>query len=346
MNKRVLITCVGGDATPALLQDLQKDKQIKLTLIGVDVGFAEQSRPFLEGFHQIIKGDAVDYPEHLLDIAIRENIDIIVPLSDEEAYSLACARERFSSHDIDILVSPSKVLSTIQDKQKAYLLLDELGIRTPIRSKVEEPDQLVQVLNDFDFPEKSVVVKPILGRGGRGMRLLCGSDKPPSWIGSGKREQRHIKLPRNLDDWFEFGPLMVMPLLTEPVYDVDVFAVEGELIHCLVRRRHNPAGIPLTGNDIVIDDEITEYCRKITRAFKLDSLHDIDLMTDQNGIPTLLEVNPRPSGSITIAHSVGCRMLTFAIAHKLGLNYKIEPVNADVQVSFFSMPKVFGEPPF
>ena len=341
INKRVLITCVGGDAILPLLLDMKKDKQLNLSLIGVDLRPVDRALPLLDGFYQVAHGDENCYVNQILDIATRENVDIIVPFSDEEAFSLSCSRDQFDTYNIDILVSPNIVLDMIRDKQRVYVLLENLGIRTALRTTVNTKEQLIKALRESEFPEKSVVVKPSSGRGGRGVRLLCGGDSPPQWVGSGKREVRLDKVPKNVDDWFKYGPLMVMPLLNDPVYDVDIFAVQGEVVHYLARRRHNPVGIPYTGNDIVMDPEIKEYCAQITRALQLDGLHDIDLMTGNDGMPYLLEINPRPSGSIAAAHNVGYRLVTAAIAKRLNIDYEIKAITKEKRVEFSMVSKKF-----
>jgi carbamoylphosphate synthase large subunit len=167
------------------------------------------------------------------------------------------------------------------------------------------------------------------------MRVLVGQyEEPPKWIGSGARESRLDVLPQQeqIEEWFEDGSLMVMPMLDSPAYDVDVLAVQGKAKAALVRRRHNPAGIPFTGNHIVANPKIMDYCLNIAEALGLDSLHDIDLLTDKSGQPCLLEVNPRPSGSVSSAHAAGFPIVAAAIAEKLMINYPLNVPVSDIFV--------------
>ena len=46
-------------------------------------------------------------------------------------------------------------------------------------------------------------------------------------------------------------------------------------------------------------EDVQAYCRQIASLLALDSLHDMDLLTGPDGV-CLLEVNPRPSGSMVI----------------------------------------------
>jgi predicted ATP-grasp superfamily ATP-dependent carboligase len=167
------------------------------------------------------------------------------------------------------------------------------------------------------------------------MRLLTGNGlTPPQWIGGGAREKRidtEVN-PESCLEWFQDGTLMVMPMMNEPAYDVDVFIHHGKAKAVLARRRFNPAGIPFTGNRIVPDPTLLNYCLKIAEALELDALHDIDLLTDDNGHPCLLEVNPRPSGSVAAAHAAGYPIMAMAVAETLNIPYPIAPLMKEIDL--------------
>ena len=55
----------------------------------------------------------------------------------------------------------------------------------------------------------------------------------------------------------------------------------------------------------------------------LQSLHDIDMMTDPILGPVLLEINPRPSGSLAGLSSAGYRLLDYALAGAAGIQIDI-----------------------
>jgi predicted ATP-grasp superfamily ATP-dependent carboligase len=133
---------------------------------------------------------------------------------------------------------------------------------------------------------------------------------------------------------------MVMPMLDSPAYDVDVLSVDGKAKAALVRRRTNPAGIPFTGNHIIANTDIMDYCLKIADALGLDALHDIDLLTDKSGQPCLLEVNPRPSGSVSSAHAAGFPIVAAAIAGKMGIHYSLNVPASDVHVGIVARASV------
>jgi carbamoylphosphate synthase large subunit len=332
MNVRVLMTCIGGTMASDLVVYLRLDPILQPYIVGVDSTPNAVGRTYVDSFYEVPIGGAAGYVERMLQIVEREKVDILLPGSDQEAFVLADAREQFAEVGTKILVSPPEVLKLIKDKAATYRVLEEAGLYIPKYHCVKNTVELKEALCEFSYPVKSVVVKPIAGRGGRGMRLLVGQDEhPAAWIGSGAREVRLNILPsqEQINDWFQDGILMVMPMLNSPAYDVDVHSIESKAKVALVRRRLNPAGIPYIGNQIVNSPKIVEYCLKIADALGLDALHDIDLLTDRCGQPCLLEVNPRPSGSISAAHAAGFPIVAAAIAAKVGISYPLEdpPVN-------------------
>ena len=335
MNFRVLMTCVGGTMVPDLLTHLRADPVIRPYLVGVDVAAGAAGRGYVDAFHQVPWGEDPSYVDAVARIVATEKVNLVLPGSDQEAFSLAAGREKIAAAGAVVLASPVHVLNLIRDKQDAYRALEAAGIRVPAHHCVANPEELRLAMVEFGYPKHSVIVKPVAGRGGRGMRLLIGKDEvPASWIGAGAREKR-ISQQTSVEEmaaWFEDGVLMVMPLLTAPVHDVDVFAIKGKARAALVRLRFNPTGIPFQGNRIVSDPQVIAYCLEIAEALGLDALHDIDLMTDHLGRPCLLEVNPRPSGSVAAAHAAGFPVVASAIAETLGVPYLLQVPTHDIDV--------------
>ena len=77
----------------------------------------------------------------------------------------------------------------------------------------------------------------------------------------------------------------------------------------------------ISQNSKVSKKEIYDYCTKISEALGLDGLHDIDLMTGDDGTVCVLEVNPRPSGSVVASHKAGFPIMLASIAKLIDKTY-------------------------
>ena len=323
MTTRVLITCIGGTLMPCLLSELNSNPSFPLYLVGVDSDKNAIGKKHLNKFFVVPSGKDPGYTSAVYEIAEKESIDVIVVLSDEEALKLAKVKDEFEKINVNILVSPIEVLKLIEDKVATYKLLEKNGIRVPEYKSVKDIVELKKEISYYGYPTKSVIIKPIFGRGGRGVKLLSGVISPPDWVATGQRESRLTRFPSNesLKSFLNYGELMVMPLLGKPVYDVDIFSIKGHVKHIIVRERHNPVGIPFKGSIISTDEKIYDYCIKISEVLGLDGLHDIDLMTDLDGCVCVLEVNPRPSGSVVAAHKAGFPIMLASIAQLINKTY-------------------------
>lgn len=330
----LLITCMGGSVAPAILVELVKSEFFKYRLIGVNVTGPVPAQRILDAFYRVPAGTCSEFVPAMLEVARRERVDVVLPWSDDEAFSLSASRLQFAAFGTRILVSPMECLELISDKLSTYDYLKNAGITVPEYRAVENTHQLLNALSHYGYPERTVVLKPKKGRGNRGIHILCGKDSPPAWLGSGKREKR-IETPVREEDRlasFMEGETLVMPCLRAPAYDVDVLHKGPEQYSIYVRKRRNPTGIPYQGNTLIVDAPITEYCRKIAETLQLGALHDMDLMTTGDGVPVILEVNPRPSGSLISTMSAGYPVLDWAVAKLLDIKCEMTEPREEIEI--------------
>jgi len=331
---RLLVTCVGGSTVPTLLSCLLKSSIFSYYLVGVDSNSSGNSKELLDSYYQVPNGSDNRYLEKILEIVKKEKIEFILPGSDEEAICLSKNKTIFNDMGVKPIVSNIEVIELITNKYNTYIALAKKGIRVPEYRIVKSVEELRSVIYEYGYPGITVISKPVNGRGGRGLYVFEGDDNPPMWLGNGQREKRIKKqdLTEGLLKQVVQGDCLVMPSLTTPSYDADVVAASGVVKLAVVRERVNPAGIPFQGNKIHSDILITRYCQDIATALGLDSIHDIDLMTDQNGEPCIIEVNPRPSGSIAATLTAGIPFIDIAILTLCKMSVPNVKIDLDIMI--------------
>lgn len=338
-----LITCVGGTLVPAALRMLRQSPRFDYRLVGVNATPAPLAAQFLDAFRQAPKGDDPAYAQAVLDIVEQEKVEVLLPWSDAEAEAMSGLAGELAARGARAMVSSPACLARIADKRVTYDNLRAAGLPAPEYTAVRDAASLRAAAAAYGHPGRTVVVKPSRGRGGRGLFVLLGQDNPPDWLGAGQREKR--LRPEDLDDarvdsFFAFGrELLVMPCLGVPAYDADVVAL-GREPAVLVRRRHNPTGIPFIGNTLVADPEVLGYCRTVARVLGLEALHDIDLMAGEDGKPVVLEVNPRPSGSLPASMAAGFPVLDWAVDRALGGDPAVSGPGRDLDVLAMVTPQL------
>jgi carbamoyl-phosphate synthase large subunit len=288
----------------------------------------------LDSYYQVPNGSDNRYLEKILDIVKNEKIEFILPGSDEEAICISKNKKIFNDMGVKPIVSSIEILELITNKYNTYIALAKKGVRVPEYRIVKSIKELRSVIYEYGYPDTTVISKPVNGRGGRGLYVFEGNDNPPVWLGNGQREKRIKKqdLTEELLEQVIQGDCLVMPALTTPSYDADVVAEAGVVKLAVVRERVNPAGIPFQGNKIHSDILITQYCQDIATALDLDSIHDIDLMTDQNGEPCIIEVNPRPSGSMAATLTAGIPIVDIAILILCGMTVPSVKIDSDIMI--------------
>lgn len=333
----LLITCCGGAMIPAMIAELRRSEIFRYRLLGADANLPVGPQRLLDGVYRIPLGRDRKYIPILCDLLAREKVDVILPGSDEEAFAVAAALAEIERTGAKAIVSPAATLDLIADKHRTYTSLAKAGLMLPEYTLTNDAAGLREAIEVYGFPRRTVVFKPARGRGGRGLYVLCGEDDPPEWLGGGARERRLEAFSLNEDALASLmeGPTLVMPRLDVPAYDADVLALGAGSYAVVVRRRANPAGIPFKGNTILADADVTEYCRSVASVLELNGLHDIDLMTGPDGHPVVLEVNPRPSGSLSAAMAAGFPMIDWAVARLLGVPFTSREPERQMEVLCF-----------
>ena len=333
---RIGLTSAGGDMVASSMLSLRKNQEINFHIHAFNSEYIEVNAFIADGFDVLPSGSDPDYVPKITELVKNNGLQVLIPWSDEEALALSGAKEVLTKAGCDVLVSPPDVMQTITDKSKTYEMLKTAGLNVPDYTVVSEPADINHALKFYGYPKRTVILKPAAGRGGRGVCVLLGDDSPPNWLGSGRREKRMASFNQH-DVELEAGTsYLVMPCLHAPVYDVDVFRSKNISTKCFVRERNNPAGIPYTGSILRRNVEIQEYAKNIASIMNLQSLHDIDMMTDPILGPVILEINPRPSGSLAGLSSAGYRLLDYALASAVGISIDIDEVKNDTNIQTYT----------
>jgi carbamoyl-phosphate synthase large subunit len=159
------------------------------------------------------------------------------------------------------------------------------------------------LLADADFdpsrPELPVIVKPRIGSGSRGIRLVEDRDELE-------------RLDRD-------GTLLVQENLPGPEYSLDTLArSDGQVIAVVPRERLKvDSGIAITGRT-VHDDALEAIGRGVAERIGLTSVANIQVKGAIDGEPALLEVNPRFPGTMPLTVASGVNMPRLCVEDALG----------------------------
>mgnify|MGYP003985337073 FL=1 len=321
MTFTLLMTCVGGELSPQIINYIKSSERHDIRVVGVDASSEATGRHFVDVFSIVPNGTDPGYVDAIAELSRLHDVNMILPTSDEEALALSAARSQLETSDCVLACSSSEVLQTVSNKAECYRKLEALGIQGPAWKEVNDIDTLATTAAEFVANCGDIVVKPATERGGRGVSVVRGDITGAiPYAGGREVHMDHATFQsKYLQSYTEDFPVIVMERLVEPVYDIDMLAFEGKPIRVVPRRRVDSA-LPNEGHQIVDNQDLIDLGRKIITGLDLSWLYDCDVMYDGAGKPIVLEINPRPSGSVSVCIAAGVPLIDDLISIATGGN--------------------------
>lgn len=302
----ILFTSSGGGLSAELRRRILNESKYNLNIIAVDAKDFPQAKIFANYFEKVPNGSDKNYSNAITNIINKYDVNLVIPCSDEEALNLSKNRSLFERKGCQLAAAEYDILRIISNKLSTYEFLEKKNFTVPNYLKVNTPSELERIIFNMLNNFKEIVVKPATGRGGRNVEII-GNESTDMGISA------DLFLHSKIQQYESLYPLIVMEKLKEPIYDIDILARDGKLIRSLVRRRLNPRK-PNEGHIIEKNNELYQIAENLVKVFNLSWLYDCDFMINMSGEPFLLEINPRPSGSLAIALAAGINFIDDLIA--------------------------------
>ena len=167
------------------------------------------------------------------------------------------------------------------DKSMTSMLLRGAGIATPATWVTERPAEARATSMRETARGNRVVVKPLFGSQGRGLRLLAAGDELPS-----SSEYNGVYYLQRFVECAEGNAC-----------DYRVFVIAGEAVAAMVRRGtgwvHNVA-LGARCEAMPLNNELARLAERAVHAVDLDYA-GVDLMRDRDGSALVIEVNGIPA---------------------------------------------------
>lgn len=288
---RVLVTGTGGPAGVAVVRSLLRRSDVEVFSADMD-GWAS-GLYLVDADHRRIvpRGAAADFVDTVLGMCRDDGITVLFPTVDVELEGLAARRTEFAAHGIQIAAPSAETLASTLDKH-ALATACEGALRVPTTELLDADG----VAAPWDFP---VIVKPRRGAGSRGVRLVDDRDE--------------------LEDIGTGSDLIIQEHLPGAEYSVDVLAAsDGHVVAAVPRTRERvDSGVSIAGRT-VRDPELVEAASAAARAVGLVGVANVQLRRDKDGVPALLEINPRFPGAMPLTIAAGVDMPSLYLDLLLG----------------------------
>ncbi len=321
----VFITGAGAPGAPGIIKSLRKVNERKVLIFGGDANpDTSVGTGLLDKVFRIPFAEASDFTEKVLNICISEKVDVIIPLVTRELMIFASNRQLFQKNGICVSVSNPGSLATANNKYLLMKFCRESEIPTPDFHLVNSIDEFRIAAKELGYPDKKICFKPPVSNGQRGFRII--EDKQDRLFSLINEKPNNVYI--GFDEFISicnegavFPELVLMEYLPGNEYSVDILADNGSFISAIPRSRdHIKMGISFVGT-VTKDEEIIGYSRRIVEGLQLNGNIGLQFKRNINGIPMIIESNPRVQGTIVLCTAAGENMVYEAV--KLGLGEKL-----------------------
>lgn len=272
---KILVTALGTMASKCIVEQMRKDPNNHIT--GVDIypkDYIVSSRDVDEFIQISSVVENENYLDELIDICIKNQIELVYPIIDEEVELLSQNIRRL--HDLGII-------PCVSNERSVYLCRNKLATAERIRKRFPEiyikTALLSEYQNEFRFP---LFIKPIKGRSSIGC-MKINSNEELSFFKNRLNSQEYL-----VQEYVE-GQFFSADVARNPLTGVVDVLVREELL-----RNSNGAGIVVR---TLFKPELIAICRNLAEDFDIKGVANIEFVKDGSNYK-LIEINPRlPAGT-------------------------------------------------
>ncbi len=249
--------------------------------------------------HQVPPITSGQYIGALLDLVRREEIDLLIPLIDNELVALSVAREQFAEAGCGAIISSPEVVHTCRDKLATYEFLTRHQIDTP---RTWTPEELLR-RDRHDYP---YFLKPRFGSASKGNSVLMNQADMEAFV------------PRVPD-------AIIQEFVEGVEHTLDVYTGLDGVPRCVVpRERVEVRGGEVTKARTVRHEGIIQTGVRVAEALgACMGLITIQLILTPDGRIRVIEINPRFGGGVPLAIHAGADFPRWLLMEWLGRQPRI-----------------------
>jgi len=320
-TRSVLITGAGAPGIRGTIYALHQNPDgVKIRTVGTDARADAAGRFLVDRFYQVPAPEGPQYLDSLLSICRSEGVEVVIPQTSRETVLLSRHRAEFQREKIHVMVSDPAAIEVANNKWKLLQVFCQLGLPHPRFRLVTTERELVAAVRRLGYPEKPVVVRPTVSNGMRGLRVL----KEDAWDLQRFLGEKPAGLEISLDDLLRilrrgtgWPELLITEYLPGPEYSVDAF-VGGDVGVAVPRlRKEIRSGISFE-NTLEYRDDLMEYTLKAAQHIGLRYAVGFQFKLDEEGVPKVLECNPRVQGTMVASVFSGVNVIWLAFGALLG----------------------------
>lgn len=263
-----------------LIYFFKEDKNFD-KVIATDCSHLAPALYVADSYYIVPRMNQPGYMDCLMDICTKENIDLILPLHEDELLLIAQNKQLFIEKGIIPIVSDYEKVSLCRDKYMLNNTLLKYGVSAI-------PTFLGEEYLQQNTEDNEVILKPRYGAGSVSTFRVSSRKLLETLIQEIKEE------------------FVVQPFIKGKEFGVDVYVdmVSHEVISCFCKEKLRMRAGETEKSLSVIHPEIEKLVTEAVTRLGLYGPIDVDVM-EQDGVYYILEINPRFGGGYPHAYMCG-----------------------------------------
>ena len=323
----LMLTCANSQVAPSIIQLIKCHPLFDVRVFGCDISPAEDilGRHFCERCFSVPPGIDKNYVKEIAKIVDEHQIRVIMPGSDEESFSLSQNKKAFSRKGCEIACSDSETIAIASNKYKMMKRLMDAGIHSGAVFQPKNLDDIDIIAKQLRYPDCDIVIKPQVGRGSRGFRVVASKFDRYSAFCSGEWHKMSLEGVKQIFENHEeeLADYLMMEMYPGDKYSADVLVSHGKVISMVIRNNGTSPKIdpPTQIAEIVFDEDVRQYTERIVELMGFDYFVQVEVGRNAAGNIGLVEINTRIDATLPITAGLGLNffheMITYAVAGKM-----------------------------
>lgn len=302
MDITILLTCCLGDYMTGTIKCFKENGYgDDIRVVGVDV------RPMLcnfvgvDSFYQVPRSDDPAYLGTILEICMKEHVDVVIPLNTMELIPFENAKSFFADHNIKVMTAGTG-LNFVNDKESFALFCKAKDIPSPLQETFTD----YQLAKEFVLEHDDITLccKKPDSCGARGFHVIG----TPGKVDAVAKDQNVISVDALQQIIKNEGRVLIQEYLPGDEYTVDILAHHGRaMLACIKKNSCMENGVAMV-SEVVDEPSVLPLCVKVVRAAMLDGNVGFDLKLSADGTPYIIDVNPRLTATVSLCRAAGLNL--------------------------------------
>lgn len=312
----------GAPGFAGIVRCLRKDERIEI--FAGDIQSNPYGKAIADYFFVMPSSSDDQYIEKVTKICLDHCIDVVLPITTRELIPLSSNKIEIEKTGCKVLISDLEGLEIANNKGRLlhHQTKNETDIPVPDFGFAMGKVGFTEIAKSLFEVHKTLCFKPVEGNGSRGFGIITQELTDDFF------QDKAGILPLTLKEWTSRMPkefedlIMVCNFLPGAEYSVDLLCDQGKVLLCVPRTRDKMIGGISVAGTFENNFTLKAFCISLVNQLQLHGPIGIQWREDEQGMPHLLEINPRLQGTTSACELAGVNfpLLAVKMALKEDLN--------------------------